>query len=118
MNLAVQAVIRAFKDSARAYRDSAEGPIDEKTESYLQALESDPIEACRTSIAACRSSGLRKEGLRKVIVDGNALGRFHLPNGRQYAIPVVELLRDTLTRWSSTFTMSKRYIELFQASNA
>ncbi|CUA78443.1 Putative AC transposase [Rhizoctonia solani] len=98
MNLAVQAVTKAFKDSAKSYRDSAEGPIDEKTEAYLQALESDPIEACRKSIAACCSSGLRKEGLRKVIVNGNALGRFRLPNGQPYTIPEVELLRDTPTR--------------------
>ncbi|CUA72636.1 hypothetical protein RSOLAG22IIIB_10208 [Rhizoctonia solani] len=72
-------------------------PIDDKTESYLQALDSDPIEACRASIAACRSSGQRREALRKIIVDGNASGRFRLPNGDSYVVPAIELLRDTPT---------------------
>ncbi|KAG8753668.1 hypothetical protein FRC11_007210 [Ceratobasidium sp. 423] len=102
MNLAVQSVIKSLSESAKVFRDSAEGPIDDKTEAYLQALESDPIELCRASITACRSSGLRKEGLRKIIADGNGLGRFRLPgpNGQRYTIPEVELLRDAVVEYA------------------
>ncbi|KDN33246.1 hypothetical protein RSAG8_13663, partial [Rhizoctonia solani AG-8 WAC10335] len=99
MNLAVQAVIKAFKGSAKSYRDSVEGPVDEKTEAYLQALESDPIEACRTSIAACHASGLRKEGLRKF--ECQAVAEYAFRN-RDAQIPVIshqqyEVLQDIVS---------------------
>ncbi|KAH7332793.1 hypothetical protein B0J17DRAFT_545571, partial [Rhizoctonia solani] len=83
---------------------------------YLQALDSDPFEACRASITACRSSGQRREDLCQIIIDGNALRRFRLPSGESYIIPAIELLRDTPTRWSSTYTMLKRYLDLYPES--
>ncbi|KAG8749081.1 hypothetical protein FRC11_011606, partial [Ceratobasidium sp. 423] len=119
MNLAVQAILKALPHTSKAFRDSMaleSEPIDSDTQRYLDALDSDPVEACRASIAACRSSGQRREGLRKVILDGNALGRFRLPNGELYVIPTVELLRDTPTRWSSTYTMIKRHNDLYPES--
>ncbi|CAE6348960.1 unnamed protein product [Rhizoctonia solani] len=83
MNLAVQAILKALQKSAAYFRDSMakeNQPIDEKTEAYLQALDSDPIEACRVSITACRPSGQRREVLRKIIIDAQIPVLFH----RQY----------------------------------
>ncbi|KAF8595602.1 hypothetical protein BDV93DRAFT_456541 [Ceratobasidium sp. AG-I] len=90
-------------------------PIDKETKHYLQALEAQPVDICRASVSACRSSGLRREVFRQTIVDGNRLGTFRLPGGATFLVPLLQLLRDMPTRWSSTYNMIKRYLELFPA---
>ncbi|KAG8778484.1 hypothetical protein FRC12_024961 [Ceratobasidium sp. 428] len=94
---------------------AADLPIDKETEEYLQALESCPLSIVRDSIHECRSSGLRREGLRHTIVEGNRLGRFRLPSGATYMILALELLRNQATRWGSTYNMIKLYLLLYPA---
>lgn len=116
MNLAVNAILKALSDAATTFRAEALKSgleIDSETERYLQALDLLPVDTCRSSVFACRSSGLRREAIRQLIIDGNATGRFRSPSGLAYVVPLLELLRDMPTRWSSTYNMIKRYLELY-----
>ncbi|QRW13009.1 AC9 transposase [Ceratobasidium sp. AG-Ba] len=118
MNLAVNDMLSSLSDAAAEYRAEMSQwdlPIDSKTESYLQALESQPVDVVRAAVHDCRRSGLRREGLHDIIIDGNRLGRFRRPDGGAYTIRPLQLLRDVPTRWSSTYNMIERYLELHPA---
>ncbi|KAF8416610.1 ribonuclease H-like domain-containing protein [Boletus edulis BED1] len=82
-------------------------------EAYAAVLKNDPVGHCRDIVAACRVSGQRRRRLRAVIKEGNESGfwRGKLPDGTA-TLPVVQLLRDCVTRWSSTFKMTDRVILL------
>ncbi|KAF8689423.1 Encoded by, partial [Rhizoctonia solani] len=113
MNLAVNAILKSLPEAGTGFRRMLQGseqPIDNATSEYLTALDSSPVEACRASVLACRSSGIRRKGIWQIILDGNVTGRFQLPNGESYNVPVRELLRDMPTRWSSTYNMIKRQL--------
>ncbi|KDN41816.1 hypothetical protein RSAG8_07187, partial [Rhizoctonia solani AG-8 WAC10335] len=119
INLAVQTIIKELANAAVMFRADGPGlPISEDGEHYLRALESNPIEVCRSSVSACRSSGLRREGLREVIKAGNHAARFRLPGGAPYVVPLLQLLCDMPVRWSSTYNMLRRYLELYPYSVA
>ncbi|QRV92764.1 AC9 transposase [Ceratobasidium sp. AG-Ba] len=112
------AIINALKETAANFRAQSladDLPIDDETEHYLQALESNPVNVLRESVTDCRSSGQRREGLRNAILEGNRLGRFRTPGGEPCLLPAVQLLRDVPTRWSSTHNMIRRYLELYPA---
>ncbi|QRV84391.1 hAT family dimerization protein [Ceratobasidium sp. AG-Ba] len=118
MNLAVNDMLSSLSDAAAEYRAEMSQwdlPIDSKTESYLQALESQPVDVVRAAVHDCRRSGLRREGLHDIIIDGNRLGRFRRPDGGAYTIRPLQLLRDVPTRWSSTYNMIEQYLELHPA---
>ncbi|KAJ8585245.1 hypothetical protein M405DRAFT_745547 [Rhizopogon salebrosus TDB-379] len=74
--------------------------------SYADAMANDPVGKCREIVNACRHSGQRHRRLQAVLKAGNANGywRGKLPDGGD-KIPVLRLLRDRPTRWSSTFKM-------------
>jgi len=82
-------------------------------QNYASALEHDPVGECRDIVSACRSSGQRRNRLRNVIEEGNKNNywRGKLPDGKM-VLPVVQLLRDCPTRWSSTFKMVDRVLLL------
>ncbi|KAF8691107.1 Encoded by, partial [Rhizoctonia solani] len=118
LNLAVQTIIKSLGDSANRYRLSMESlnlAIGSASERYLQALESQPIDACRASVAACRSSGTRRERFESVIDTGNALGLFKHPDGTVITIDNLQLLRDSPVRWGSTYLMMDRYETMYPA---
>ncbi|KAG9093931.1 hypothetical protein FS749_013461 [Ceratobasidium sp. UAMH 11750] len=118
LNLAVNTIIKSLSELAAAFRaemTQANIQIDTATENYLQALESSPVDACRASVAACRSSGLHREGLRQMIINGNQLRLFRLPGGSVYLVPEHQLLRNEPTRWSLTYNMVTRYLEQYPA---
>ncbi|KAJ7235800.1 hypothetical protein C8J57DRAFT_1088647, partial [Mycena rebaudengoi] len=75
---------------------------------YADALAKDPVGNTRHIVAACRGSGQRRADVRQIIEDGNKTALWK-------PIPVVQLLRDCETRWSSTFLMSDRLTELYPA---
>ncbi|EUC58183.1 HAT family dimerization protein, partial [Rhizoctonia solani AG-3 Rhs1AP] len=112
LNLAVQSILKSLRVSAAKYREYMEKhelAVSPATEGYLNAMESDPVEAVRGSIAACRSSGTRREEFEKAVQKGNEDGTFKLPNGQVIQLPNLQLLRDSPTRWGSTFLMMERY---------
>ncbi|KAJ6552172.1 hypothetical protein B0H10DRAFT_1262256 [Mycena sp. CBHHK59/15] len=83
----------------------------DELELYAQALESDPIGNSRQIVAACRASGQRRADIKQIIIDGNDKFLW-VPTG---IMRVLQLLRDCETRWSSTYLMSDRLIELYPA---
>ena len=74
---------------------------------YAAAVESDPVGSTREIVAVCRKSGQHCEDLQKIIAAGNG------SNSWGANIRLVQLLRDCETRWSSTFNMIDRLIELY-----
>lgn len=120
LNLAVNAILKSLAETAVVFRAEMQAsnlPIDAETESYLQALEAQPVNICRASVAACQASGLRRDGLHHTIIDGNCLGTFRLPGGVLLLVPLLQLLRDMPTRWSSTYHMIQRYLTLYPVSS-
>ncbi|KII93740.1 hypothetical protein PLICRDRAFT_79070, partial [Plicaturopsis crispa FD-325 SS-3] len=67
-------------------------------------LANNPIASCRSLVAQCRASGQRREDFASCIKEGNESGAFKLS--------VWQLLRDVDTRWSSTFFMMNRVLDL------
>lgn len=120
INLVVQAFLDALADSARRFLEDMElegVEIDSGTRAYLLALASAPVDMCRDSVRAMRSSDLRRDGLQEAIRTGNTQGLFATPGGRVFTIPQLQLLRDSETRWSSTYEMIQRYLELYPVSH-
>ncbi|TBU21271.1 hypothetical protein BD311DRAFT_678802 [Dichomitus squalens] len=74
------------------------------------ALRKDPIKRARQLVSACRASSLRREMFSAAIKEVNESGR--LP---ETLPPNAQLLRDVETRWSSTFLMIDRLLELYPA---
>ncbi|TFK59451.1 hypothetical protein BDN72DRAFT_746241, partial [Pluteus cervinus] len=69
---------------------------------YLAALKGDVMAAARKIVTSFRASYARREALKRVIIEGNEKGWF------KDKLPVVTLLRDVDTRWSSVFLMGSR----------
>ncbi|EIW65092.1 uncharacterized protein TRAVEDRAFT_33747 [Trametes versicolor FP-101664 SS1] len=65
----------------------------------------------RQLISVCRVSGQRREEFKNTIIEGNKAGSF----GEGVELPKAQLLRDVDTRWSSTFLMIDRLLELYPA---
>lgn len=84
----------------------ADIPPDELA-SYAEGLESDPVGQTRGIVGVCRASGGRRKELKNIIEDGNK------SNTWCEIIRVVQLLRDCETRWSSTYNMIDRAMELY-----
>ncbi|EPQ60967.1 hypothetical protein GLOTRDRAFT_30409, partial [Gloeophyllum trabeum ATCC 11539] len=78
---------------------------------YAQALSQDAVAAARSLVVACRASGQRREDFQKTIINGNNSRDWEPP------LPANELLRDVDTRWSSTFLMIDRLLEMYPAVN-
>ncbi|KAH9160556.1 hypothetical protein EDB89DRAFT_1862690, partial [Lactarius sanguifluus] len=76
-------------------------------DSYAQALNSDPVGQTQGIVGVCRASGGRRKELKCAIEDGNK------SNTWGEIIRVVQLLRDCETRWSSTYNMIDRTMELY-----
>ncbi|QRV87948.1 hAT family dimerization protein [Ceratobasidium sp. AG-Ba] len=116
LNLSVNSVLTALPAAAKWYRDEVDKKgetLDDEVIDYLVALESGLVNACRESVKAMRKSDLRRDGFSESIKLGNLHGYFKTKNGETLLLPVLQLLRDSETRWSSTYNMIKRYLELY-----
>lgn len=116
INLAVQAILDALPFSAQSFRSAAQADkktLDKTTLDYLMALESEPVDICRDSVRAMRVNDIRREGLQEAIRDGNFSDRFKTSLGEILVVPLLQLLRDCATRWSSTYFMILRYLQLY-----
>lgn len=80
---------------------------------YWTALKDDVVVSARSLVSACRASGQRREDLESTIEDGNERGGWGTPPS---LLRVVGLLKDVETRWSSTFLMIDRVLELYLVS--
>ncbi|KAH9080277.1 ribonuclease H-like domain-containing protein, partial [Lactarius deliciosus] len=108
VNIAVQTMLKEMKENAFSpvVECGADIPADELT-SYAEALDSDPVNRTRGIVGVCRASGGRRKELKDAIEDGNK------SNTWGEIIRVVQLLRDCETRWSSTYNMIDRTMELY-----
>lgn len=94
------------------------------TEDYRKSLESDLISRVRHIVAQCRASGNRREDFRNaVLAMRNEIQTKIVERGcssndddDELLQRVVVLLRDVDTRWSSTFLMVDRFLELYPVS--
>lgn len=79
---------------------------------YREALETDVITKARRLVVACRASDKRRNGLAQKIVEGNKSGMFG-EEGTKKGV----FIRDVDTRWSSTYSMIDRMIEIYPVSS-
>lgn len=79
---------------------------------YCAALAADVIGTARKLVAACRVSGQRREDFELTICEGNEAGSWTDSEGNPFSLPVLQLLRDCETRWSSTFLLLDRVLML------
>ncbi len=108
VNIAVQTILKELKDNPffPVVECGADILADELV-SYAEALNSDPVGQTRGIVGVCRASGGRRKELKCAIEDGNK------SNTWGEIIRVVQLLRDCETRWSSTYNMIDRTMELY-----
>ena len=78
---------------------------------YAEALRTEPISNTRSIVAICHKSGSRRTELRNIIIEG-------IQDGTWPQLRVVQLLRDCITCWSSTYNMIDRCIELYPVTSA
>lgn len=97
INLAVQAFLDAL---------SAATPTLGLNEDILKALQADPVKQCRDLVAAIRKSSQRREEFRNLVAGGKAIGA--------YTCDALELIRDMVVRWSSTYNMIDRFFTMIQ----
>ncbi|KAI0726791.1 hypothetical protein C8Q72DRAFT_926324, partial [Fomitopsis betulina] len=106
VNISVTHGLTALTDTeANCNTDLADDP------EYAAALENDPVKRARQLVAACRASGQQREDFAAVIADGNKCFAW----GPGKTLQQVQLLRDVDTRWSSTYLMIDRLLELYPA---
>lgn len=117
VNIAVKAALKELSDSAPDVTEEDDiPPVYEQNindEDYQKALDSDVVGKCRSLVNACRASGQRREELQATITEGNLSNSF--PNGK--ALRKVQLLRDMDVRWSSTYLMIDRVLELYSVGS-
>jgi len=128
INLAVQAVYATLKDESNSDFQYLLGNLPELTEEALQAmplpdgvtiegyraaLVADIVGMARKLVTACRSSGQRREDFELTIREGNEAHSWTDSEGNPLLLPVLQLLRDCETRWSSTFLLLDRVLTLF-----
>ncbi|KII82963.1 hypothetical protein PLICRDRAFT_65960, partial [Plicaturopsis crispa FD-325 SS-3] len=83
-------------------------------------LKNDVVKASRTLVTDCRASGQRRDALKATIRDGNKAEdwseceQIELDSDSEGTrfLRCVALLRGVETRWSSTFLMIDRVLEL------
>lgn len=83
---------------------------------HLDVLASDLVGTIRKTVAACRASGQRRSDFKATIEEGNSDKFWRNVDGTVLKIPVLQLLRDCDTRWSSTFMMLDRTMGLYPVS--
>ncbi|KAK0442063.1 ribonuclease H-like domain-containing protein, partial [Armillaria borealis] len=99
VNLACKAVLTAITDLEFAALDAADfEPTVEEANTFGAALQRDPIALVRTLVRVIRASSLRRQFFSEVVA---ALDLNNL-----------QLLRDVITRWSSTLLMIDRALYL------
>jgi hypothetical protein len=115
VNIAIQTVLKELKENSYdpviATSTDPAGPSMALIE-YATAVKSDPVGRTRGIVAVCRKSGQRRRELQNIIAIGNSCNAW----GIGIIIRLVQLLHDCETRWSSTFNMVDRLIELYPAS--
>lgn len=127
INLAVQAIYATLKDESVSNVQYLLGnlpdlteealrkmslPEDVTIEEYRAALAADIIGTARKLVTACRVSGQRREDFELTIREGNEAQSWTDSKGNPLSLPVLQLLHDCETQWSSTFFLLDRMLTL------
>ncbi|QRV91329.1 hAT family dimerization protein [Ceratobasidium sp. AG-Ba] len=118
INLCVNTILKELPKAAEWFRDQAAAngdTLDGDVLDYLLALESCVVKTVRESVEGMRKSGQRRDGFAESTRLGNLHGLFKDELGESIILPVLQLLRDSKTRWSSTYNMIERYLKLYPA---
>lgn len=108
INIAVQAMLdRLSKGGPPDGYKGSDGMLVYYSAEYLAALNRDIVGVCRSVVTAMRASGARRLGLWNFILALNKR------NSHNKQIPLLRLLRDCETRWSSCFIMLNRFMTLW-----
>ncbi|EEB87866.1 hypothetical protein MPER_14604, partial [Moniliophthora perniciosa FA553] len=75
----------------------------------MHVLENDIIGCTRALVTACRNGDQRRSDFTCIIEEGNKKGGWGEP---PVLLRAIQLLRDVVTRWSATFLMVDRVLEL------
>lgn len=125
VNIAVQHILDNLKKNPAQRPSSANSgshtpSSDEETDSLaaqcVAAVSDDPVGKIRDLVAYCRQSDRRRVEFRATIEDGNKAQLWEDEHGNAIQLPLLQLLRDCETRWSSTFLMIKRAMHLYPVS--
>lgn len=113
----MQDVIKALKSLPVRSFDAADYNLP-TTELVQQQLRHDslallPLKKVQGIVSALRASHLRREGLCSSIEIGNRENEYE---GKK--IPNLALLREVETRWSSTFLLIDRVLEMYPVRTA
>ena len=95
-------------DDNNGWLDMSHIEDEDDDEEYIETLKTDVIAAARHLVTTCCASGQRREGLCQTIEEGNKNRTFG-----ERGLRVVTLLRDMDIRWSSTYLMVDRVLELY-----
>lgn len=123
INIAVQCVLSKMRSTVTPESDdgfqssgSDSDPVSADNRGHGQSFEaacgSDPIGRCRKIVIALRASGQRRDEFDNWVKTGNEKNWFRNSKGKAIKVPLKQLLRDVDTRWSSTYQMIKRFIEM------
>ncbi|KAG2076651.1 hypothetical protein BDR04DRAFT_1204782 [Suillus decipiens] len=115
VNLAVQAILKELKENPVVPVLEAPAHLSALTDLhvYTNTLSNEPIRQCCGIVNACRHSGQHHHCLQAVIEEGNNNGywKSKLPDDKE-TLPVLQLLQDCSTHWSSTFKMIDHVLTL------
>jgi hypothetical protein len=122
VNISVQHILGILEHKTNADKTAYDKVFDTLWEGDCDAsdvrklrdiLDEDIVGQIRSLVNECRASDQHREALMQHIVDGNADGSFEDASGVPFSIPAVQLLRDVSTRWSSTYLMIERALDLY-----
>lgn len=111
VNIAVQTALKDLKEGRTDPTNEMETSLSPDPE-YDDILRNDPVRRCRELVSTCRSSDIRRADLLATIKAGNMDSAW----GAGIELRLMQLLRDVETRWSSTFLMIDRAMELYPVS--
>ena len=77
-------------------------------QAYIQALKVDPVARARDMVRIVRSSSLRRESFKEIILDGNIKKYWRDEEKEVITLAVLKLIHDVKTRWDSRYCMVKR----------
>src|SRR6266403_27280 len=109
VNIAVQTVLKELEENPYnpVIRSSTTSSPD--LVEYAEALCTKPVSNTRSIVAICRKSGSCCVELQNIIAEG-------ICDGTWPELRVIQLLRDCVMCWSSTYNMVDRCIELYPVS--
>ena len=82
-------------------------------QTFEEAVKRDPVALGRNIVRVLRSSGQRRDLFDDIVQDGNVKGWFQAGTPPEHIqLPLVQLLRDMITRWDTVFYMVRRLREM------